>query len=186
SAVYPATLAVARPGSRVEILGLGTDSRQPDLAAIRALRAFGASVELTADRTVVASKDRAVGVELDCSGFPDAAVGLATLAATASGPSRLGGLHTLRVKECDRVAALAIELRKVGCRIVEHPDSLEIVPPDHPWTSPRSIGTWDDHRMAMAFAVLGRSLGPLDIEDPACVGKSHPGFWQELEALDAE
>lgn len=185
SAVYPATLAVGRPGSRVEILGLGADSRQPDLGAIRALRQFGASVELEADRTIVSSAARARGVDLDCSDFPDAAVGLAALAATASGPSRLTGLQTLRVKECDRVAALAIELRKVGCRISEHPDTLEIVPPDGPWTVPPSIGTWDDHRMAMAFAVLGRSMGPLDIQDPSCVAKSHPGFWEELETIDA-
>ncbi|MAC19641.1 MAG: 3-phosphoshikimate 1-carboxyvinyltransferase [Phycisphaerae bacterium] len=186
SAVYPAVLAASHPGSRIEILGLGRGSRQPDAAAIGALEAFGCRVEKLADRTIVESETRPNGVDLDCEGFPDAAVGLAVLAAMASGPSRLFGLETLRVKECDRVAALAIELRKVGCTVTEEPGELHITPPavGHRLPeSPISIGTWDDHRMAMAFAVLGRTLGPLEIEDPDCVGKSHPGFWEELESL---
>lgn len=186
SAVYPAVLAASHPGSRIEILGLGRGSRQPDAAAIGALERFGCRVEGLDDRTIVTSDAPPRGVDLDCADFPDAAVGLAALAAVASGPSRLFGLETLRVKECDRVAALAIELRKVGCSVNEEPDSLQITPA--PVDARRrgpvvSIGTWDDHRMAMAFAILARSLGPLDIEDPACVGKSHPGFWSELEEL---
>lgn len=186
SAVYPAVLAASHPGSRIEILGLGRDSRQPDAAAIGALEAFGCRVEKLTDRTIVESDARPNGVDLDCAGFPDAAVGLAVLAATASGPSRLFGLETLRVKECDRVAALAIELRKVGCTVTEEPGALHIMPPAvdrRPTDPPISIGTWDDHRMAMAFAVLGRTLGPLEIEDPECVGKSHPEFWAEFESL---
>ena len=185
SAIYPAILAASRPGSRVEILGLGQGSLQPDAAAIAALSAYGARVEVLEDRTVVSGPPRLIGVELDCASFPDAAVGLAALAAAAEGPSRLTGLHTLRVKECDRVAALACELRKVGCEVGETHDALEI----RPGGGDRSdeevlIGTWDDHRMAMAFGVLGRSLGPLLIEDPDCVAKSHPGFWNELDALE--
>ena len=186
SAIYPAILAAARPGSRVEIQGLGRGSHQPDAAAIAALAAFGAQVQVQDDRTIVASDARPSGVELDCSLFPDAAVGLATLAATADGPSRLDGLHTLRVKECDRVAALACELRKLGCRVSESHDALEIRPGEGsrvPGTV--SIGTWDDHRMAMAFATLGRTVGPVLIEDPDCVAKSHPGFWKELDALES-
>ena len=185
SAIYPAILAASRPGSRVEILGLGSGSRQPDAAAIAALTAFGARVEAQEDQTVVSSRGRPSGVELDCAAFPDAAVGLAVLAATAGGPSLLTGLHTLRVKECDRVAALACELRKVGCQVVESPDALEIRPQEGTRVAEEvAIGTWDDHRMAMAFGVLGRTLGPLLIEDPDCVAKSHPGFWEELDALE--
>lgn len=186
SAVYPAVLAASRPGSRVEISGLGEQSRQPDAAAIAALRAFGCEVETLADRTIVRSERRPVGVELDCAAFPDAAVGLAVLAAIADGPSRLTGLQTLRVKECDRVAALACELRKVGCDVTESPDALEIRPSiGAVASSVVTIGTWDDHRMAMAFGVLARTIGPLRIEDPDCVAKSHPAFWAELDALDS-
>ena len=185
SAIYPAILAASRPGSRVEILGLGSGSRQPDAAALAALAAFGARVEAQADRTIVSSLGQPIGVELDCAAFPDAAVGLAALAATAVGPSLLTGLHTLRVKECDRVAALACELRKVGCQVNESPDALEIRPAEGTRSAEEVvIGTWDDHRMAMAFGVLGRTLGPLLIEDPDCVAKSHPGFWEELDALE--
>ena len=185
SAVYPAILAAARPGSDLEILGLGGGSRQPDAAAIEALAAFGVEVRAGSSSTRIIAPDRLRGVELDCGRFPDAAVGLATLAAVAEGPSRLTGLHTLRVKECDRVAALAIELRKVGCVVVEHHDALEIGPaPEAGPDRPVEIGTWDDHRMAMAFAVLARSRGPLAILDPGCVAKSHPGFWDELDALE--
>ncbi|MBC01898.1 MAG: 3-phosphoshikimate 1-carboxyvinyltransferase [Phycisphaerae bacterium] len=185
SAIYPAILAASRPGSRVEIPGLGSGSLQPDAAAIGALESFGVGVESRIDRTIVTSSARPRGVELDCTAFPDAAVGLAALAAVAEGPSLLTGLHTLRVKECDRVAALACELRKVGCEVIESSDALEIRPGGGVRIADEvSIGTWDDHRMAMAFGILGRTLGPLRIEDPDCVAKSHPGFWRELDGLE--
>lgn len=185
SAIYPAMLAAGSPGGRIEILGLGASSRQPDLAAIRALAEFGATVEPGGDRIVVSGPARLRGVELDCTGFPDAAVGLAALAAVAEGPTRLTGLETLRIKESDRIAALAIELRKVRCTVVESADAIEIIPPADrdEAVEPRRIGTWDDHRMAMSFAVLGSLIGGVEIEDPDCVAKSHPGFWTELDGL---
>jgi 3-phosphoshikimate 1-carboxyvinyltransferase len=126
-------------------------------------------------------------VDLDASDFPDAAVGLAALAAIADGPSRFVGLHTLRVKECDRVMALATELRKIGCEVEEGPDSLAIAPVGPgpvDETAPRvRIARWDDHRMAMAFAIVGAIRGGIEVEDPGCVAKSHPGFWDELARL---
>jgi 3-phosphoshikimate 1-carboxyvinyltransferase len=189
SAVYPAMLAAGLPGSRIEILGLPADSVQPDAAAIDALAAFGATVERRADRAIVSYAGPLRGVDLDASDFPDAAVGLAALAAIADGPSRFVGLHTLRVKECDRVMALATELRKIGCGVEEGPDSLSITPVapgpiDE--TAPRvRIARWDDHRMAMAFAVVGAIRGGIEVDDPGCVAKSHPGFWDELARLGA-
>ena len=118
-------------------------------------------------------------------GFPDAAVGLAVLASVADGATMLTGLETLRIKESDRIAALAIELRKVGCQVVESADAIEITPPDGRGEAveTRRIGTWDDHRIAMSFAVLGTLAGGIEIEDPDCVTKSHPGFWAELDGL---
>ncbi|MAH65075.1 MAG: 3-phosphoshikimate 1-carboxyvinyltransferase [Phycisphaerae bacterium] len=185
SAIYPAMLAAGSPGGRIEILGLGDSSRQPDLAAIRALQDFGATVEMSADRTVVSGPSQLRGTELDCTGFPDAAVGLAVLAGLADGTTRLTGLETLRIKESDRIAALAIELRKVGCDVVEAADSIRITPAvaRAEAVEPRRIGTWDDHRIAMSFAVLGTLRGGIEIEDPDCVTKSHPGFWAELDGL---
>ncbi len=187
SAVYPAMLAAGLPGSRIEILGLPADSAQPDAAAIDALAAFGATVERAADRVIVSSSGPLRGVDLDAADFPDAAVGLAALAAIAEGPSRFRGLHTLRVKECDRVFALATELRKLGCGIAEGHDTLEIDPvgpgPVAPDATPIRIRRWDDHRMAMAFAIVGTIRGGIEVEDPGCVAKSHPGFWDELDRL---
>ena len=185
SAIYPAMLAAGSPGGRIEILGLGDSSRQPDLAAIRALADFGATVEMTADRIVVSGPSQLRGTELDCTGFPDAAVGLAVLAGLAEGTTRLTGLETLRIKESDRIAALAIELRKVGCVIVESADSIRITPPEVRGEAieTRRIATWDDHRIAMSFAVLGTLMGGIEVADPECVNKSHPGFWTELDGL---
>jgi len=189
SAVYPAMLAAAVPGSRVELPGLPADSVQPDAAAIDALAAFGATVERRADRAIVAHAGPLRGVDLDASDFPDAAVGLAALAALAEGPSRFRGLHTLRVKECDRVAALATELRRLGCVVEEGPDTLEIEPvgpgPVDDSAATVRIARWDDHRMAMAFAIVGAVRGGVEVDDPGCVAKSHPGFWDELDRLGA-
>jgi 3-phosphoshikimate 1-carboxyvinyltransferase len=189
SAVYPGMLAAGLPGSRIELPGLPADSVQPDAAAIDALTAFGATVERRRDRAIVAHAGPLQGVDLDASDFPDAAVGLAALAALAEGPSRFRGLHTLRVKECDRVSALATELRRIGCGVAEGEDTLEITPVGPgpvAESAPRvRIARWDDHRMAMAFAIVGTIRGGIEVDDPGCVAKSHPGFWDELDGLGA-
>ncbi|MDG2022406.1 MAG: 3-phosphoshikimate 1-carboxyvinyltransferase [Phycisphaerales bacterium] len=184
SAVYPAMLAAGLPGSKIEIMGIGGGSRQPDLQALLALQEFGVEVDAAEDRVIVRGPSRLRGVELDCSAFPDAAVGLTALAAVAGSRSRFTGLETLRVKESDRISALAIELRKIGCEVSEEPDAISVLPPADDRRAPDSpirIGTWDDHRMAMSFAVIGSLRGGLEIENPDCVAKSHPGFWAELE-----
>jgi 3-phosphoshikimate 1-carboxyvinyltransferase len=186
SAIYPAMLAAGQPGSRVEINGLGRQSRQPDLAALLALQSFGAKVEATDRQVVVSGPPRLHGVQLDGSAFPDAAVGLVALASIADSPSRFTGLETLRVKESDRISALAVELRKIGCEVSENLGTIGVTPRPvgHPSpASPIRIGTWDDHRIAMSFAVIGSLIGDLEIEDPGCVAKSHPGFWEELDRL---
>ena len=92
----------------------------------------------------------------------------------------LTGLETLRIKESDRIAALAIELRKVGCHVVESADAIEITPPEGRGEAvgTRRIGTWDDHRIAMAFGLLGSVAGDVVIEDAECVAKTWPEFWE--------
>ncbi|MDA0296461.1 MAG: 3-phosphoshikimate 1-carboxyvinyltransferase [Planctomycetota bacterium] len=188
SAIYPAMLAAGRPGSRLEISGLGRRSRQPDLAALLALDSFGAIVEATDGHVVISGPEHLDGVTLDCSSFPDAAVGLVALASIARSPSHFTGLETLRVKESDRISALAIELRKIGCEVSEDRGAIKVAPPPGDRQTPASpirIGTWDDHRLAMSFGIIGSLTGGLEIEDPGCVAKSHPGFWAELERLKA-
>lgn len=185
SAVYPAVLAAAIPGSRVEIEGLGIGSVQPDVAAIRSLERFGASVSVAEEAIVVESDGPPRGCDLDCAAFPDAAVGLAALAAVSEGTTRLRGLETLRVKECDRVHALATELRRIGCEVSEEASTLT-VEGRRPLVVPGGgvdIATYDDHRMAMSFAVVGAVGGGVRIEDPGCVAKSYPGFWSAWETL---
>ena len=184
SAIYPAILAASIPDSRIEIEGVVLDGLQPDAAAIRTLVDFGARVRPGTGSIVVEGAARLRGCELDCAAFPDAAVGLAALASLAEGPSRLHGLSTLRVKECDRVHALATELRRVGCRVEEEEASLLIDPVGVGGTGPEAtIATYDDHRMAMAFAVVGAIRGGIDIEDPGCVAKSYPEFWADWASL---
>ena len=125
------------------------------------------------------------GIEVNCEDFPDGAVALGAACALAETPSRLTGLHTLRVKECDRVHALATEIERFGGQVVEHSDALDITP------APRSgpdleVAAWNDHRMAMAFGALGLVRSGVSVCDPSCVGKSHPGFWNDVEVLRAQ
>jgi 3-phosphoshikimate 1-carboxyvinyltransferase len=182
TAVYPAALAALLPDARIEILGLAAGSAQPDLGAIKAMRTLGANVELLDDRIVVSSATRLTGFDLDCSAFPDAALMLAIMASRCEGRSTLRGLRTLRVKETDRIAALATELRQFGCEVEEGPDSLTIEPGIDSGASVH-VETYLDHRMAMAFAILGAVRGNVVIENPDCAAKSHPGFWAELDGF---
>ena len=124
-------------------------------------------------------------ITLDCNHIPDAAMTLAALALFASGPSRLENIASWRVKETDRLAAMAAELRKLGAGVVEGPDSLAITPPAR-WRA-ASIETYDDHRMAMAMslAAFNGAAGaappmPVRIGDPRCVAKTWPDYFEAL------
>jgi 3-phosphoshikimate 1-carboxyvinyltransferase len=182
AAIYPAALAAMSAGARVELLGLAAGSAQPDMAAIKALGAIGAHVEILDDRVVVTSPETLQPFDLDCSPFPDAALMLAVVASRCEGRSHLRGLETLRVKETDRVAALATELKRFGCAVDVDHASLAIEPGRDPGGEVH-VSTYDDHRMAMAFAILGAVRGGVWIENPDCAAKSHPGFWAELDRL---
>ena len=185
SAIYPAALAALSPGSEVVITGLPWDSVQPDLAAVKLLGTLGARVIEDHGDIRIEGGSECRGFECDCSAFPDASVMLAVLASKCSGTSRLYGLETLRVKETDRVAALATELRKFGCDVDERPAELIITPGKDPGTDV-SVATYDDHRMAMAFAILGSVRGNVLIENPACAAKSHPQFWEERVRMTSD
>ncbi|MCH2161655.1 MAG: 3-phosphoshikimate 1-carboxyvinyltransferase [Phycisphaerales bacterium] len=186
SAMYPAALAALVPGSKLEILGLPSASAQPDLAAIMAMREAGVDVVAHDDRLVVCAPDALKGFDLDCRDFPDAAVMLAVMAAAAQGVSRLSGLETLRVKECDRVDALARELARIGGRVDAGEGELVIDPSEAMSPAEVEVETYDDHRIAMAFGILGAARGGITIKDPDCAAKSHPGFFQDLAELTRE
>jgi 3-phosphoshikimate 1-carboxyvinyltransferase len=184
SAAYAALAAAIVPGSRVLLEGLSLASRQPDLRFLGALSAMGVGVEAESGGILVVGPDSLAGIDIDASDFPDAAIALAVACARASGPSVLRGLRTLRVKESDRLAALATELSRVGACAAIEGDALRIDPGDAARRGdPVAIETYRDHRMAMAFAILGLVRSGISIVDPRCVGKSYPDFWSDLARL---
>ena len=188
TAVYWMAAAALVPGSTVRVPDLDLHGPQPDARGILAVRTLGvtASTEPASGGGGGGSGPRSVfsgrlqrGGRLDASDWPDGSLSVAAMAAAGSEPVRLDGLRTLRVKETDRIAALAEELRRIGCRVACSDDHLEVDPrPRH--ERPVVIETYDDHRMAMAFAVLGLARPGISIADPSCVAKSHPGFWRDL------
>jgi 3-phosphoshikimate 1-carboxyvinyltransferase len=118
---------------------------------------------------------------MDLNHIPDAAMTAAVLALFAQGTSRLRNIGSWRVKETDRIAAMACELRKLGAQVEEGADFLAITPP-RVW-QPASIDTYDDHRMAMCFSLVSLGGVPIRINDPKCVGKTFPGYWTSLGGL---
>ena len=180
AAVYPLCAAAIAGGSaRVE--GFPRASIQADLALLPILEQMGCRVARGDDALeVVAPEGRLRGVDVDMNALPDAALALAVVALFAEGPTRIRNVANLRIKETDRLAALEQELRKLGANARAGGDFLEIVPgPPRPAT----IRTYDDHRMAMAFALAGLRIPGVAIEDPGCVAKTWPGYFALLETL---
>jgi len=180
----------AAGGAPVRIEGVGSDSIQGDIAFVDAARAMGAQVasgpgwiEVRRGRWPLA------GLTIDANHLPDAAMTLAMMALYADGPTRIGGIASWRVKETDRIAAMATELRKLGAAVVEGADFIEVTPPPSPadWRA-AAIATYDDHRMAMcaslaAFNPLAGAHVPLRILEPRCVAKTFPDYFEALLGL---
>lgn len=171
-------------GGPVRVDGVGALSMQGDVAFADVLRSMGAEVTM-GDDWIEARRDRSGpplrGVDVDLNHIPDAAMTLATTALFAQGPTRIRNVANWRVKETDRIAAMATELRKVGARVEEHDDGLTIDPPVR--LQAGRIATYDDHRMAMCFALAAFGEAPITIEDPSCVRKTYPGFFEDFLGL---
>jgi 3-phosphoshikimate 1-carboxyvinyltransferase len=120
-------------------------------------------------------------IDADFNHIPDAAMTVAILALFADGPSTLRNIGSWRVKETDRIAAMATELRKVGAHVVESVDSLQITPP--PALLPATIDTYDDHRMAMCFSLVALGGVKVRINDPGCVAKTFPDYFSVLAGI---
>lgn len=187
SAVYPAAAAVLC-GSTVTLKGLARHSAQPDIGFLDDLAMRGARVEVVGNATRVSAGKLLRGHDANYARMPDAAVMAMVLAACADGPSLFTGLATLRVKESDRIAAVATGLRALGATVETGDDWARI----HPLPARNSainpamkvaIDTVNDHRIAMAFAILGLARGGVSIANPGCVAKSWPGFWTSLDLL---
>ena len=174
--------AAAVTGGRVRIAGLGRDSTQGDLRFVDVLAKMGADVEIGRDYTEVRGpRDGDLcGVDLDLGPISDTAQTLAAIAPLAAGPTTIRGIAHARLKETDRVAALATELRRLGQEVVEFPDGLRITPRP---IRPADINTYDDHRMAMSFAVAALRAPGIRLRDPGCVAKTFPSFFDVLDAV---
>lgn len=180
SAASYAFAAAAIVGGTVRVEGLGTASLQGDVAFVDLLERMGVRVERTADATTVTGTGVLRGIDADLSQISDTAQTLAAVAAFAEGPSRLTGIGFIRRKETDRIGNVVTELRRAGIWAEEQPDGFVVHPGE---VQPATVETYHDHRMAMAFALLGLRAPGIRIADPGCVGKTFPGYWAMLDGL---
>ncbi len=180
AAVYP-LCAAAIAGGRVRVTGFPQGSIQADLALLPILERMGCRVARRPDALEVSGPEGPLrGVDVDMNALPDAALALAVVALFAQGPTRIRNVANLRIKETDRLAALEKELSKLGASARSGSDFLEIEPGP---LRPATIDTYDDHRMAMAFALAGLRIPGVAIRDPGCVAKTWPGYFALLETL---
>lgn len=180
SATYFLAAAAINEGARVTVAGLGRGSLQGDARFADVLGRMGAYVK-TGDAGITVEGTGTIDpIDADLADMPDTAQTLAVACLFADGVSTLRGLHTLRVKETDRLAALQAELTKFGAAArVEEEGTLTIEPPEH-LRPPPPIDTYDDHRMAMSFAVASTRVNGVTIRDPACVNKTYPRFFDDF------
>jgi 3-phosphoshikimate 1-carboxyvinyltransferase len=185
NASYFLAAAALHKGSKLTLHGLGKSSLQGDVGFADVLHRMGAPLIFGRDFITMMGADRLEPIDVDLSDMPDTAQTLAVVALFAGGPSTIRGLHTLRLKETDRIAALATELRKLGGDVdVEGDDAITISPPEDPrGLRPASIATYDDHRMAMSFALAATRIAGVAIEDPQCVNKTYPHYFDDLRRV---
>ena len=172
--------AAAVTGGRVVVEGLPGGSTQADMALLEVLERMGCEVERGPDFTALRGPAQLRSVDVDMNRMPDAVLALGVVALFADGTTRIRNVGNLRIKESDRRAALEAELRKLGADAQADADSLTITP-----GAPRAatIATYDDHRMAMAFALAGLRVDGVVIDDPGCVSKSWPGYFDAFDRL---
>ena len=180
SAAYP-LCAAAIAGGRVRVDSLDPKTRQPDLGLVGLLEGMGCGVETGPDWVAVSAPAGGLrGLDADMNDLPDAVLALAVVALFAKGTTHIRNVANLRIKETDRLAALETELRKLGAKAHSDADSLHIEPGP---VRGAAIDTYDDHRMAMAFALAGLRVPGVVIRDPGCVSKTWPDYFGMLESL---
>ncbi|MGH8677719.1 MAG: bifunctional 3-phosphoshikimate 1-carboxyvinyltransferase/cytidylate kinase, partial [Burkholderiales bacterium] len=173
-------------GGPVRVEGVGRNSVQGDVRFADALASLGARVSLGDNWIQAQSPEsgRMRGFDLDLNHIPDAAMTLGVVALFCDGRSRLRNVASWRVKETDRLAAMATELRKLGAAVEEGPDDLTVTPPNgHQLSSHAAIDTYDDHRMAMCFSLAALGGVPVRINNPGCVAKTFPAYFERFHAI---
>lgn len=172
--------AAAIKGGTVRVTGIGRNSLQGDTQFASVLEKMGAKVTF-ADTWIECTRDTLHGIDMDMNAIPDAAMTIATTALFAEGTTTIRNIYNWRVKETDRLSAMAAELRKVGAQVEEGPDYIQVTPPAK--LQHAEIETYNDHRIAMCFSLVALSDTPVTILDPGCTAKTFPGYFSELAAL---
>ena len=166
-------------GGDITVEGLNRDALQGDVAFVEALVRMGCRAEYGAAAIRVIG-GALTGIDIDMNAISDTAQTLACVAPFAAGPTRIRNVAHMRLKETDRVAAVVTELRRLGLTVEEHDDGMTI----HPGPiKPGTVETYDDHRMAMSFALLGLRQPGIVIADPGCTAKTYPAYFEDLERL---
>lgn len=172
--------AAAIKGGSIKVTGIGKHAVQGDIRFADALEAMGADVEW-ADDYIKVTRNTLTGIDRDYNAIPDAAMTIATTALFANGPTVIRNVYNWRVKETDRLAAMATELRKVGAEVEEGHDYIKVTPPAQ--LKHASIATYNDHRMAMCFSLVALSDTAVTIEDPDCTAKTFPNYFSLFAQL---
>jgi 3-phosphoshikimate 1-carboxyvinyltransferase len=172
--------AAALTGGTVVLEGLRTDSVQGDVAFLRLLERMGARLDWRAGGVQVSGTGRLEGVDISMNAMPDMVPTLAAIAPLCSGPVRIRGVAFVRHHESDRLRSLSTELARLGASVHECEDGMLIEPST---LKPAAVDTYDDHRIAMAFAIVGLKVPGIRIKNPGCVAKTYPDFFRDLGAL---
>ncbi len=173
-------------GGSVRVENISRRSKQGDIAFLDVLQRMGCTVEETDHCVLVTGHSALVGLDVDMRDIPDTAQTLAVLAPFASTPTRIRGIASARVKETDRVRATCTELTRLGVQVEEHHDGMTIYPTFNVQRSTftsTTVHTYNDHRMAMSFALIGLRMDGVTIENPGCVSKTFPNYFDVLETL---
>ncbi|MGX1924577.1 3-phosphoshikimate 1-carboxyvinyltransferase [Vibrio sp. NH-7] len=174
--------AAAIKGGEIKVTGIGKNSIQGDIQFADALEKMGAQIEW-GDDYVISRVGELKAVDMDFNHIPDAAMTIATTALFAKGTTAIRNVYNWRVKETDRLSAMATELRKVGAEVEEGEDYIIVNPPAK--LTHAAIDTYDDHRMAMCFSLVALSDTPVTINDPKCTSKTFPDYFDKLAGLSA-
>ncbi len=180
SASYFLAAAAIRGGS-VRVYGVGESSIQGDKRFAEVLAAMGANVTYGPTFIEVTREKELTAIDMDLNHIPDAAMTIATTALFAKGTTAIRNIYNWRVKETDRLSAMATELRKVGADVIEGEDFIEITPPEK--LQHAAIDTYDDHRMAMCFSLVALSDTPVTINDPGCTRKTFPEYFELFKSI---
>ena len=173
--------AAAIAGGTIRVYGVGADSVQGDKRFAEVLEAMGASVTYGPTYIEVTRGATLKAVDMDMNHIPDAAMTIATTALFAEGTTAIRNIYNWRVKETDRLSAMATELKKVGATVVEGDDFIEVTPPAQ--LTHAAIDTYDDHRMAMCFSLVCLSNTPVTINDPGCTRKTFPEYFDLFKQI---